>query len=413
MPARRVVITGLGAVTPLGHNVQELWNNLISGKSGIESVEDPNHELKGCRVAAKVKNFSFQGKLARRAELFSLYAVTAAEEAFRQSFKDSLNFDPYRFGCIIGVGIGGASFIENELKRTVKSDFKGIVSPLTVPKIISNAAPAHVSINLGLKGPNFAVSSACASGANAIGESYEIIKSGRADLMIAGGTESWVGSGMIRAFESARALCEDSNDNPENASRPFDNTRSGFVIGEGAGCLILEEYQNALNRNADIIAEIVGYATIADAYDMIVPVKDGSEYAEAIERALISGNINKEEIGYINAHGTSTKLNDKTETEAIKKVFGKRAYDIPISSIKSMIGHLIGASGAVEAVSTALTLKHQIIPPTINLNNPDPECDLDYVPNECRTAEIEYAISNSFGFGGHNTILVFKKYDRN
>jgi 3-oxoacyl-[acyl-carrier-protein] synthase II len=408
---RRVVVTGLGAVTPLGNNVRESWDALIRGISGVDFITKFDASDFGCRIAAEVKGFDgslyFDKKELKRMDLFLQYAIAATIEAINDSNLDLEKEDKTRIGVIIGSGIGGLVTIE-ENARTLFEKGPRRVSPFFIPIAIVNMASSMVSIRLGVKGPQSAVCTACATGTNAIGDAFKIIQRGDADIMIAGGSEAAICPLGIAGFTVMRALSS-RNDDPKRASRPFDRERDGFVMGEGAGILILEEYEKAKRRGAKIYAEIVGYGMSGDAYHITMPDEDGEGAALCMKRALEDAGLNPEDVDYINAHGTSTPLNDKTETLAIKRVFGEHAYKIPVSSNKSMIGHLLGAAGAVEAVFTVLTIHEGIIPPTINYEYPDPNCDLDYVPNIARNADVKVAISNSFGFGGVNATLVFRK----
>lgn len=408
---RRVVVTGLGAVTPLGNNVKDSWEALIKGVSGVDYITRFDASDFGCRIAAEVKNFDgspyFDKKELRRTDLFLQYAVSASVEAVKDSGLDLDSEDKTRIGVLIGSGIGGLITIE-ENARTLFEKGPRRVSPFFIPMAIVNMASSMVSIRFGIKGPQSAVCTACATGSNAIGDAFKIIQRGDADVMIAGGAEAAICPLGIAGFSVMRALST-RNDDPKRASRPFDRERDGFVMGEGAGILVLEEYERAKKRGAKIYAEIIGYGMSGDAFHITMPDEDGEGAALCMKAALKDAGISPEEVDYINAHGTSTPLNDKTETLAIKKVFGEHAYKIAISSNKSMIGHLLGAAGAVEAVFTVLTVKEGIIPPTINYEYPDPDCDLDYVPNVARKADVRVAISNSFGFGGVNATLVFRK----
>lgn len=412
---RRVAITGLGAITPIGNTADEFWQALIAGRSGARLITQFDASQLACRIATEVEGFEsrdhFDTKVARRVERFAQFAVIAAREAYAQSGLGEGEIDPEDIGCLIGVGIGGIGYTESSC-HTLRDRGSSRVNPFLIPKIIGNMAPAQIAIDLGLKGPNMTITTACAAGCDAIGHAAAIIQRGDAKAMIAGGAESAVCPIAVAGFDKMKALCSDSNDDPARGSRPFDATRSGFVFGEGSGALVLEDYELAEARGATILAELRGYGQSSDAFHVTAPAPHGEGAARAIARALDRAGLDPTEVGYVNAHGTSTQLNDKFEIEAIKTVFGDHASKLAISSNKSMIGHLLGAAGAVEAVATVYTLREQMIPPTINLSNPDPECDLDCVPNTARKVEgIGVAISNSFGFGGHNGCIVISRVD--
>ncbi|QID33469.1 beta-ketoacyl-ACP synthase II [Pampinifervens florentissimum] len=410
---RRVVVTGLGAVTPIGTGVQKFWENLIAGVSGIDIIKrfDPVEIGLSVHIAGEVKDFEperyFDKKDAQKVSDFIKFAVAASEEAIRDSGLLESKVDPYRVGVIIGTGIGGLRDIEEQQKVLMEKGPRR-VSPFFIPYGISNMASGLVAIRFGFKGPNYCVVSACATGNHAIGDAMRLIQRGDIDVAIAGGCESAITPLGVAGFASMRALST-RNDEPQKASRPFDRDRDGFVMGEGAGILVLEEYEHAKARGAKIYAELVGYGATDDAYHITAPCADGEGAYMCMKLALEDAGIRPEDVDYINAHGTSTPLNDKSETLAIKRLFGEHAYRLKISSNKSMIGHLLGAAGAVEAVATVKTIETGIIPPTINLENPDPECDLDYVPNKAVESPVRYALSNSFGFGGTNACLIFKK----
>ncbi len=410
---RRVVITGLGAVTPIGTGVQKFWENLIAGVSGVDIIKrfDPIEAGLTVHIAAEVKDFEperyFDKKEAQKVSDFIKFAVAASEEAIKDSGLLESKYDPYRVGVIIGTGIGGLRDIEEQQKVLMEKGPRR-VSPFFIPYGISNMASGLVAIRFGFKGPNYCVVSACATGNHAIGDAMRLIQRGDIDVAIAGGCESAITPLGVAGFASMRALST-RNDEPQKASRPFDADRDGFVMGEGAGILVLEEYEHAKARGAKIYAELVGYGATDDAYHITAPCADGEGAYMCMKLALEDAGIRPEDVDYINAHGTSTPLNDKSETLAIKRLFGEHAYRLKISSNKSMIGHLLGAAGAVEAVATVKTIETGIIPPTINLENPDPECDLDYVPNKAINYPVRYALSNSFGFGGTNACLIFKK----
>jgi len=407
---RRVVITGVGVVTPVGNEVEEFWNSLLAGRSGVDRISlfDPSNF--SSQIAGEVKNFEpqkyFPPKELRRMERFTQFALYAGKKAWEDAGLNN-KVSPERCGVLVGSGIGALDLVERQYK-VFEEKGPGRISPFLIPLMIANMAAGQLAIYLGLKGPNMCVVTACASGTHSIGEAFRIIQNGKADIMVAGGAEACVTRLGVGGFCALRALST-RNDQPQKASRPFDKERDGFVIGEGAGIVVLEEYERARERGADIYAEIIGYGASCDAYHQTAPDPEGQGAYLAMKGAVEDAGINPEDIDYINAHGTSTQLNDKIETLAIKKLLKDHAYEIGVSSIKSMIGHLIGAAGGVEAVATALAVKNQVIPPTINYEYPDPDCDLDYVPNQAREAEVKYALSNSFGFGGHNACLVFKK----
>jgi 3-oxoacyl-[acyl-carrier-protein] synthase II len=409
----RVVVTGMGAVCPLGINVDEMWAALIAGKSGIDyitSFDTTNFETK---IGGEVKNFDASlyasRKLVQRMDRFTQFAVGASMQAVQAS-RLSVNADnASECGVIIGNSVCGLLSVSEQYKvLTEKGPDR--VSPILAPTMTGDAASVQVSLVLGAKGVNFATSSACSSGSDAIGQAYNIIRLGDAKVMIAGGTEAPIMPIVIAAFSNIRALSA-KNETPQEACRPFDAKRNGFVMAEGSGVLVLEELEHALERGAPIYAELAGYGATSDAFHLIQPAPDGLSAAAAVRIALKKANISPDEIEYINAHGTATILNDRMETNVIKNVFGERAKKIPISANKSMIGHMLGAAGSIEAVITILTMQRDIIPPTINLTHPDPECDLDYVPNVARPARINTAMSNSFGFGGHNSVLIFKQFE--
>ncbi|WP_333860216.1 beta-ketoacyl-ACP synthase II [Clostridium sp.] len=408
---KRVVITGLGAVTPLGNNVDTFWNNVKSGVCGIDFIKSFDTENFKSKLAAEVKDFSPEKFLdkreVRRLDKFSQFAMVSAEEALKDSELDLDTLDKYRFGVLVGSGIGGIGTIEKE-HSTLMEKGPGRVRPIFIPMIIGNMAAGNIAIKFGAKGVCTTVVTACATGTNAIGEAYKMIEDGRADVMIAGGTEASITPLSIAGFISLTALSR--SDDPKRASIPFDKERGGFVMGEGAGIVILESLEHAKKRNANIHAEIVGYGSTCDAYHITAVDPEGEGPARAMKIAIEEAGIDKEEVSYINAHGTGTPTNDKAETKAIKLVFGDKAKDIPISSTKSMTGHLLGAAGAVEAIVCVKCVQDNYIPPTIGYKVPDEECDLDYVPNKGRSGEVKYAMSNSFGFGGHNAVILLKKW---
>lgn len=409
---RRVVVTGMGAITPLGLDVASFWEGLKSGQNGVALITSFDPTGQPVRFAAEVKGFSpenyLERKEARRMDRFTQFAIAATKEALAHSGLQITDENRTRIGTLIASGIGGLQTLE-EQHRVFLERGPDRVSPFLIPMMIANMASGQVAIQFGLQGPCTAVVTACAAGTNAIGDAWEIIRRGDADVMIAGGTEAAITPLALASFANARALST-RNDDPEHASRPFDAERDGFVMGEGAGVLVLEELEHALQRGAPILAEITGYAMTADAYHITAPDPEGDGARRVMELAMRKAGVAPDEVDYINAHGTSTPANDRLETLAIKRAFGKHAYRLAISSTKSMTGHLLGAAGAVEAIATVLAIQHQTAPPTINYQVPDPECDLDYVPNTARPMKIDIALSNSFGFGGHNATLVFKRW---
>jgi len=409
---RRVVITGMGTVNSLSLEVPAFWHALCAGRSGIGLIEQFDTSAFKVKFGGEVKNFApealLDAKTARRLDRFAQFALVASASAIKDSGLDFSREDPYRCGIILGSGIGGLYEFEEQHARYL-SGGPGRISPFVIPKMISNAAAGNISIHFGLSGPNTAVATACASAANAIGDALRQIQWGYADVMVTGGSEAAMTPMGLGGFISARAL-SDRNDCPQQASRPFDKERDGFVLSEGAGVLVLEDLERARRRGAHIYAELIGCGSTADAYNITAPHPCGNGAARAMELALKDARINPEDIQYVNAHGTSTPLGDEAETKAIKQVFKDHARRLAISSTKSMLGHLLGASGGVETIATVLTIKHGVIHPTINYRTPDPACDLDYVPNEARERRVHRAISNSFGFGGHNCCLVISEF---
>ncbi|CCJ33620.1 beta-ketoacyl-ACP synthase II [Caloramator australicus] len=407
---RRVVVTGLGAITPIGKDAKSFFKGVREGRLGIDYIRSFDTENFKVKVAAEVKDFDpnnyMDKKEAKRMDRFCQFAVASSIEAVKDSGLDVEEIDKNKFGVVIGSGIGGLLTIEKEHRNLLEKG-PNKVGPLFIPMAIVNLAAGNVAIKFGAKGICSSVVTACASGTNAIGEAFRYIQMGYLDVAIAGGAEAPITPLALAGFTNLTALTN-SND-PKRASIPFDLERSGFVMGEGAGILILEEYGHAIKRGAKIYAEVVGYGFTCDAYHMTAPDEEAEGASRAMEMALLDANIEKEKISYINAHGTSTPLNDKLETLAIKKVFGDYAKNIPISSTKSMTGHLLGAAGSIEAIVCVKAIEEGFIPPTIGYEKRDPECDLDYVPNEGRRGEVNYALSNSFGFGGHNACLIFKK----
>ncbi len=408
---RRIVITGLGAITPIGLSKDEFWTAALKGKNGVGKITRFNTDDFSVKIAAEIQDFDpskyLSPKEIRRTDRFVQFAIAASLDAIADTKLYLEKEDPTKIGVIIASGIGGIETWETEFKKLAVSPRR--VSPLFVPMMVINMASGEVAIRVGAKGPNFAIVSACASGAHAIGEAYRIIKTGDADIMIAGGSEAPITPLCVAGFSNMKALST-RNDEPEKSSRPFARDRDGFIVGEGAGVCILEELEHALARNAPIYCEMVGCGMTCDAYHITAPDPLGEQPARAMKLAMEQGNLSCNEIDYINAHGTSTQLNDRAETNAIKKTFGKYAKRVSISSTKSMIGHLLGATGGVEFIATVLSVKQGIIHPTRNLDNPDPECDLDYTAHTSRKIEVRAALSNSFGFGGHNITLAIRKF---
>ncbi|MFC1871398.1 beta-ketoacyl-ACP synthase II [Chloroflexota bacterium] len=408
----RVVVTGIGVLSPLGQSAATTWEGLIAGKSGINYITLFDTEGFETKIAGEVTGFDpasyVNRKEARRMDRFAQLAVAAALQAVEQAKLKIDQSNQENIGALVGSGAGGLITLQEQMRNLIEQG-PGRVSPFLAPMLGTDMASAHVSIILGAKGPTFCTTSACSSGADAVGVAYETVKRGDALAMLAGGSEAIVSPIGIAAFNANRALST-RNSEPQLASRPFDAQRDGFVLSEGAAILVLENLDFARKRGADILGEIVSYGATGDAYHITQPAEDGEGGVRAIQMALDKAGLAPTEVNYINAHGTSTTINDRVETTAVKKVFGDHAYNIPISSTKSMIGHLLGSAGAVEAAITVMTIQNGIIPPTINLTNPDPKCDLDYVPNIARPAKVTTALSNSFGFGGHNSVLAFKQY---
>lgn len=413
---RRVVVTGLGVVSPVGNTIDDLWKSILEGKSGVRRLAqfDPEHFV--CKIAAEIKDFNPSAYLTpkemRRMDRFTQFAVVAAKMAVADSKIDLAKEDRDRIGVIIGSGIGGLNTVEAEHRQYIAlGPEKGPdrISPFLIPMLIVNMATGLVSISLGLKGPNSAVATACATGNHSIGDAMRVIQRGEADAMVCGGTEAAITPMGFGGFCALKALSTAYNNEPERASRPFDKNRDGFVMGEGAGVIIIEELERAVKRNAPIYCEIAGYGASGDAYHMTAPDPEGDGGVRCMAAALKDAGLRPEDIDYINAHGTSTHYNDKIETLAIKKVFGDHARKLAVSSTKSVMGHLLGAAGGVELIVCALSMKHGIIPPTINYETPDPECDLDYVPNAPRSAKIRATLSNALGFGGHNASIIVKQ----
>lgn len=406
------MITGIGAVTPVGNDAETTWKNILAGVSGIGPVTRVNADEYPAKVAAELKDFNIEDfvdrKEARKMDRFTHYAVAASLMAVKDADLEINEQNAERVGVWIGSGIGGMETFEQQYENFQKRGYRR-VSPFFVPMLIPDMATGQVSISLGARGFNSCTVTACATGTNSIGDAFKVIQRGDADVMVSGGAEAPITKMSFAGFCANTALS--TNQDPLKASRPFDKNRDGFVMGEGAGIVVLEDLEHALARGAKIYAEIVGYGATGDAYHITAPAPEGEGGARAMKMALNDAGLNPDEIGYINAHGTSTDYNDKFETMAIKKVFGEHAYKVAVSSTKSMTGHLLGAAGGIEAIFTALAIKEGMLPPTINYETPDPDCDLDYVPNEARKQEIEAAISNSLGFGGHNATIALKKYN--
>ncbi len=413
MHKRRVVVTGIGALTPIGNNVEEYWNGLISGKNGACLITKFDTTEFTTKFACEVKNFDpeehIDKKEARRMDPYTQYSVVTADMAVADSGMNLEEVDRERFGVIYGSGIGGMLTFENQTKAFIEGGPRKI-SPFFVPMMISDIAAGQISIRHGLKGPNYATTSACATSTHAIADAFIHIQRGSADMMVCGGAEAAITPMSIGGFNSARAIST-WNDRYMEASRPFDKDRNGFVMGEGSGTLILEELEHAVERGAKIYGEVVGVGLTGDAFHVTAPPPEGEGAQRSMKEALRDAEVDPQQVDYINAHGTSTELNDKNESIAIKKVFGDHAYKLAISSTKSMTGHLLGAAGAIESIACLLAINNSIIPPTINLDEPGEECDLNYTPKVAVEKEINYALSNTFGFGGHNSTILFKKYE--
>ncbi len=404
---KRVVITGEGSISPLGLNSQSLWDNLVNGISGIDYISNFDTENFSVKIAGEVKNFEpndfFDSKDIKKLDRFTMFGLIAAEQALKNA-----KFESSECGVIVGTGVGGMHTLEDEHKKLIKKGQRG-VSPFYVPKMIPNIAGGQIAIKYNLLGLNFSMSTACSSATDAIGMAYRLISSGYSKAILCGGAEGSITPLTLSGFSNMKALSK-NNENPKGASRPFDKDRDGFILSEGAGMLMLEEFEEATRRNANIIGEIIGYGITNDAFHITQPDNESIGASNAINMALDSADISKSKVDYINAHGTSTYFNDMLETQAIKKVFGDKANNISISSTKSMTGHLLGAAGAIEAIACINAINSGLIPPTINYNSPDPECDLDYTPNEVVKKDINISMSNSFGFGGHNSVIIFKKF---
>lgn len=412
MNSKRVVITGLGALSPLGNDVKTSWNNAVNGVSGIGPITRVNADEYPAKVAAELKDFKIEDymdkKDARKMDRFTQYAVVSAKMAVEDAGLDINESNADRVGVWVGSGIGGLETLEQQFETFLTKGPRR-VSPFFVPMMIPDMATGQISISLGAKGVNSCTVTACATGTNSIGDAFKVIQRGDADVMISGGTEAPLTRMSFAGFSANKALS--TNPDPKTASRPFDKNRDGFVMGEGAGIVVLEELEHALNRGATIYAEVVGYGSTGDAYHITAPAPNGEGGVRAMKEAIKDAGLSPVDIDYINAHGTSTPYNDKFETIAIKEVFGEHAYKLAVSSTKSMTGHLLGAAGGIEAIFSVLAIKEGIIPPTINIETPDEDCDLDYVPDQARRQDVNVVLSNSLGFGGHNATLIFKKYE--
>ncbi len=411
---RRVVVTGVGLVTPLGVGIDNVWTKILNGESGICPIprfDTTRHEKK---FACEVKEFNAEEymshKEVKRVDLFIQYALAAAKIAIDDAGLDMTKEDAERAGVIVGTGLGGLPTLERYHSILLERG-PSRISPFFIPMLIANEAPGHISIQYGMKGPNLSIVTACATGTHSIGDATRAIQYGDADIMVAGGTEANLTPLTVGGFNAMKALST-RNDSPQGASRPFDKNRDGFVVAEGAGIVILEDLRHALDRGARIYAEVAGYGYNGDAYHITAPAPDGEGFVRCIRMALRDAGLSPDDVDYINAHGTSTDLNDQTETMAIKAVFKEKAYKVPVSSTKSMVGHLLGAAGAVEAIFSVLAIRDNVCPPTINYETPDPDCDLDYVPNTARSHVINTALSNSFGFGGTNGTLIFRRFEK-
>ncbi len=416
MPGRngtRVVVTGMGAITPIGNSVQEFWDNAVAGRSGLGILQAFDTSDYPVHIAGEVKGFDpeeyMDRRVARRMGRFSQFAIAGTAQALRQADLDLEDTDRDRVGVLLGNGIGGLGDSQKGV-RTVDSRGGMRLDPFYFPKMLPNMAAAHIALNFGARGYNNTVITACAAGTQAIGDAMDLVRAGRVDVCITGGSEASLCELGLSGFAVIRSLSL-NNDEPQKASRPFDAERDGFVAAEGAGIMILESEEHAKSRNAPILAEVAGYGACNDAFHVVAPSEDGDGAMRAMREALEDADVETTEVGYINAHGTSTQLNDRSETLAIKKLFGEDAYRVPISATKSMVGHSFGAAGAVESVAAVQTIVNRVIHPTINLEHPDPECDLDYVPEGARQADVDVVLKNSFGFGGQNACLVFKRYE--
>ena len=413
--SNRVVITGLGVISPVGTGKDVFWKSLLEGKNGIDKITRFDASEYKSQIAGEVKDFDpadyMDKKEAKRIDRYAQFAVAAAKMAVEDAKLDLEAEDCDRIGTFVGSGIGGIETMHSQYEKLFdKGPSK--ISPFFIPMMIGNMAAGHVSIALGLKGPSSCVVTACATGTNNIGDAFRVLQRGEADVMVAGGTEASISQAAVAGFCSMKALCTDHNDDPAHASRPFDANRSGFIMGEGAGIIVMETLEHAEKRGAHIYAEIVGYGANSDAYHITSPAPHGVQAAKCMAKALEDAGLAPSEVDYINAHGTSTHLNDLTETEAIKTVWGEHAKDVSVSSIKSMTGHLLGAAGGIECIATALAVENDMLPPTINYETPDEGLDLDYVPNKAKAKTVRAALSNNLGFGGHNACIVLKKYSK-
>lgn len=411
---RRVVVTGVGLVTPLGVGIDDVWQKILNGESGITPITRFDTSRHDTKFAGEVKDFNAEEymshKEVKKVDLFIQYALAATKIAVEDSGIDMTREDPERAGVIVGTGLGGLPTLEKYHSIFLERG-PGRISPFFIPMLIANEAPAHISIQYGMKGPNLCIVTACATGNHSIGDATRAIQYGDADIMVAGGTEANLTPLTVGGFNAMKALST-RNDAPAKASRPFDKDRDGFVISEGSGIVILEELEHALKRGARIYAEVAGYGYNGDAYHITAPAPDGEGFIRCIRMALRDAGLSPDEVDHINAHGTSTGLNDQTETLAIKTVFKEKAHKIPVSATKSMVGHLLGAAGAVEAIFSVLAIRDNVCPPTINYETPDPDCDLDYVPNKARSHSVNIVLSNSFGFGGTNGTLIFRRFEQ-
>jgi len=411
---RRVVATGLGLATPLGIGLENVWQRILNGESGIAPITRFDATQHDTKFAGEIKEFKAEDYISpkeiKRMDLFIQYALAASKVAMQDAGLDMTKEDAERAGVVVGTGLGGLPTIE-KYHSVLLERGPGRITPFFIPMLIANEAPGHIAIQYGMKGPNLSIVTACATGSHSIGEASRIIQYGDADVMVAGGTEANLTPLTVGGFNAMKALST-RNDDPQKASRPFDKDRDGFVVAEGSGIVVLEELEHALKRGAKIYGEIAGYGYNGDAYHITAPSPDGEGFVRCIKMALKDAGISPEDVNYINAHGTSTELNDYTETLAIKEVFKEKAYKIPVSSTKSMTGHLLGAAGAIEAIFSLLSIRDNVCPPTINYETPDPQCDLDYVPNVSRSHRIDVAMSNSFGFGGTNSTLVFRRFNK-
>ncbi|WP_027396407.1 beta-ketoacyl-ACP synthase II [Anaerovibrio lipolyticus] len=413
--SNRVVITGLGVISPVGTGKDVFWNSLLEGKNGIDKITRFDASEYKSQIAGEVKDFDpadyMDKKEAKRIDRYAQFAVAAAKMAVEDAKLDLEAEDCDRIGTFVGSGIGGIETMHGQYQKLFEKG-PSKISPFFIPMMIANMASGHVSIALGLRGPSSCVVTACATGTNNIGDAFRVLQRGEADVMVAGGTEASISEAAVAGFCSMKALCSDHNDDPAHASRPFDANRSGFIMGEGAGIVVLETLEHAEKRGAHIYAEIVGYASNNDAYHITSPAPNGEVAAKCMAKALADAGLEAAEVDYINAHGTSTHLNDETETQAIKAVWGEHAKDVSVSSIKSMTGHLLGAAGGIECIATALSVENDMLPPTINYETPDEGLDLDYVPNKAKAKTVRAALSNNLGFGGHNACIVLKKYSK-